>query len=142
MRHRNRNMKLGRDGAHQRCLLANLLKSLVSHERIETTVSKAKVLKSSADKLITLAKEQTLASRRRAIAKLMVRFNALTPKEARAAKAGDTSAFNDDRLVITKLFGDLATRFAERQGGYTRIIRTGFRRGDDAETCVIEYLSA
>jgi large subunit ribosomal protein L17 len=119
-----------------------MLKSLIEHERIETTIPKAKALKREADKIITLAKENTLQSRRRAIAELQVRFNALTPKEARQAKAGDTSAYNTDRQVIGKLFDELGPRFKERQGGYTRILRTGRRQGDNATTCFIEYLDA
>jgi large subunit ribosomal protein L17 len=91
--------------------------------------------------MITLAKKNTLASRRQAIAELMIRFNTLTPKEHRAARNGDTSAYNDDRIVIEKLFGELSTRFAERKGGYTRIVKQGYRVGDNAETCVIEYLA-
>ena len=70
----------------------------------------------------------------------MISFNALTPKEERAAKKGDLSSYNLDRQVITKLFGSLSQRFTERQGGYTRIIKKGFRVGDNAPTCYIEYL--
>ena len=73
---------------------------------------------------------------------MMIQFNALTPKEARRAKEGDTSAYNDDRKVIDKLFADLGARFATRNGGYTRIIKKGHRVGDNAETCFIEYLES
>jgi large subunit ribosomal protein L17 len=121
-------------------MFANMLKSLVTHERIETTLAKAKVLKRYADKLITLAKKNTLAARRQAIAELMIRFNELTPKEARAARSGDTSAYNDDRLVIDKLFGELGQRFVQRAGGYTRIIKKECRVGDGTQKCLIEYL--
>ncbi len=141
MRHRKHTFKIGRTSSHRRCMIANMLKSLVQHERIETTVTKAKELRRHADKLITLAKDDTLFSRRKAIAKLMVTYNTLTPKEARAAKAGDTSSYNDDRQVVNKLFGALSARFAQRNGGYTRIIRKGQRVGDNAPTCYIEYLS-
>jgi large subunit ribosomal protein L17 len=122
-------------------MFANMLKSLIANERIQTTVPKAKALRRYADRMITLAKKNTLASRRQAIAELMIRFNTLTPKEHRAARNGDTSAYNDDRIVIEKLFGELSTRFAERKGGYTRIVKQGYRVGDNAETCVIEYLA-
>lgn len=122
-------------------MFANMLKSLVENERIETTVPKAKALRRYADRLITLAKKNTLAARRQAISQMMIRFNPLTDKEARAARAGDKSAYNTDRGVIEKLFGPLGTRFAERNGGYTRIIRSRRRVGDNAQTCIIEYLS-
>lgn len=142
MRHNNRTNRLGRTSSHQRCMIANMLKSLIFNGRITTTVAKAKALKPYADKMVTLAKKNSLASRRQAIAELMVRFNALTPKEARAVKSGDTSSYNVDRQVINVLFDNLGPRFSERNGGYTRIIRSSENRvGDNAETCVIEYLS-
>jgi len=141
MRHGKHTFKIGRTGSHNRCLIANMLKSLIEHERIETTVTKAKELRRHADRMVTLAKKNTLATRRRAIADLMIRFNALTPKEARAAKKdNDTYAYNGDRLVIGKLFTDLGPRFAARNGGYTRIIKTRQRIGDNASMCYIEYL--
>jgi len=117
-----------------------MLKSLIISERITTTVPKAKALRRFADRMITLAKENTLASRRRAIAQLMIRFNTLSPKEARDAKNGSKIGFNDDRLVIEKLFSELGTRFSTRQGGYTRILKTDRRQGDNAQTCIIEYI--
>jgi large subunit ribosomal protein L17 len=122
-------------------MLANMLKSLIENERIRTTVVKAKELRRHADKIITMAKENTLSSKRNAIAELKITFNSLTPKEARRAKAGDLSAYGRDRQVINKLFGELRERFADRAGGYTRIIRTGDRVGDSAPTCIIEYLA-
>lgn len=140
MRHRKNTFKLGRTASHRRCLIANLLKSLVENDRIETTIAKAKELRSHADKLITMAKKQNLASRRQAIATLMIRFNALTSKEQRAAKGGDLSSYNTDRKVIGKLFDTLAPRFTARQGGYTRIIKKNRRVGDHAPLCFIEYL--
>ncbi|MCH9632362.1 MAG: 50S ribosomal protein L17 [Chlamydiae bacterium] len=140
MRHRKDTFKLGRDSSHRRCLVANLLKSLVVNERIETTVAKAKELRRHAERLITIAKKQSLASKRHAIGKLMVRYNTLTPKEQRAAKGGKTFAYNEDRKVITKLFGQLAERFSSRNGGYTRIIKHRRRVGDNAPLCYIEYL--
>jgi large subunit ribosomal protein L17 len=141
MRHRKKNLKLGRTSSHNRCMIANMLKSLIDEERIVTTVTKAKELRRHADRMITLAKENTLASRRNVIGKLMVRFNPLTIKEARQAKEGDTSSYNIDRRVVSKLFDSLGPRFNSRDGGYTRIIRSGNRVGDNAQTCVLEFLS-
>jgi large subunit ribosomal protein L17 len=140
MRHNKHTFKVGRTASHRRTMIANMLKSLITHEKIETTMTKAKELRRHADRMITLAKQNTLASKRAAIAELMIRYNSLTTKEAREAKAGDLSSYNDDRKVIKKLFSDLNVRFATRQGGYTRI--TGFRNrvGDNAETVIIEYL--
>lgn len=140
MRHRKDTFKLGRDSSHRRCLIANLLKSLVEHDRIETTVAKAKELRRHADKLITVAKKQNLAAKRQAISKMMIQFNTLTPKERRDAKEGKTYAYNTDRKVIVKLFGPLAQRFASRNGGYTRIIKKENRVGDNAPLCFIEFL--
>ncbi len=140
MRHLKDTCKLNRTSSHRRCMFANMLKSLIDNERIETTVPKAKALRRYADGMITLAKKNTLASRRRAIGELMIRFNTLTDKEKRAAREGNTSAYNTDRTVVDKLFGVLGVRFASRNGGYTRIIKSGRRKGDNAQTCVIEYL--
>ncbi len=140
MRHGNHTFKIGRTGSHKRCMVANMLKSLIEHERIETTVTKAKELRRHADRLITMAKKNTLASQRLAIAKLMVRYNKLTPKEARLCKKGDLSAYNTDRKVIGKLFGQLREQMATRPGGYTRIIRIGYQPSDDAEKCYIEFV--
>ncbi len=141
MRHGKHTFKVGRTGSHNRCMIANMLKSLIEHGRIETTVTKAKELRRHADRLITLAKKNTLATRRLAIAKLMIRFNTLTPKEARKVKKDkNTQPYNGDRLVIGKLFTELAARFSARNGGYTRIIKKGQRVGDNASMCYIEYL--
>lgn len=141
MRHAKRSVKLGRNTSHRRCLFANMLKALIHNEKIETTVPKAKELRRFADQMVTLAKDNTLASRRRAIAEMMVQFNALTPKERRAAKAGDKSSYNIDRQVIEKLFNVLGPRYADRQGGYTRIVRLAQTRvGDNAQMCQIQYI--
>lgn len=154
MRHAKNTLKLNRTSSHRRCLFANLLKSLIEHERIQTTLPKAKELRKHADRLITLGKKNTLATRRRAISKLMISYNKLTPKQARIVRqkkkniSGDTPAlqetdikfYNTDRKVINKLFKILAPRFADRKGGYTRIIRKQSRIGDDASQCFIEYL--
>ncbi|MBS0624845.1 MAG: 50S ribosomal protein L17 [Verrucomicrobia bacterium] len=140
MRHGKHTFKVGRTGSHRRCMLANMLKSLIENERISTTVVKAKELRRHADRLITMAKKNTLASRRNAIAELMVSFNPLSTKEARSAKKGEQDSFSRDRKAINKLFGELKERFASRNGGYTRIIRGADRIGDSAPTCYIEYL--
>jgi large subunit ribosomal protein L17 len=121
-------------------MLSNMMKSLIENERISTTVVKAKELRRHAEKMITLAKKNTLASKRHAIATLKVAFNPLSSKEAREVKGGDQSSCSRDRLVIHKLFGELRERFQTRNGGYTRIIRKGDRIGDSAPTCYIEYL--
>jgi large subunit ribosomal protein L17 len=118
MRHGVDHRKLGRKPSHRKALLRNLMNALVHAERIETTVAKAKELRPLADRLITLGKAATLHSRRRV-------FSLLTDKEA-----------------TDKLFATLAGRFEGRQGGYTRIVRTGFRVGDGAEMAIIEYLPA
>jgi len=140
MRHAKRTFKIGRTASHRRCLIANQLKSLVEHGRIETTVTKAKELRRHADRLVTHAKKGTLAARRQIISKLMISFNALTPKEQRAAKAGDTSAYNTDRKVVKKLLEEVTPRMKDRAGGYTRIVRVQTRAGDAAETCIIEFV--
>lgn len=142
MRHRKDTCKLNRTSSHRRCMFANMLKSLIENERIETTVPKAKQLRRYADQMITLAKRNTLATRRRAISDMMIRFNSLTNKEARATKKGDTNSHNTDRHVIEKLFGELGPRFANRAGGYTRIVKAQRRVGDNAQMCVIEYLDS
>jgi large subunit ribosomal protein L17 len=140
MRHGKHTCKIGRTGSHRRAMFANMLKSLIEVGRIQTTVVKAKELRRHADKIITIAKGNTLAAKRNAIATLKVSFNPLTTKEARAVKKGEEVSLARDRLVINKLFGELRERFATRNGGYTRIIRTGDRVGDSAPTCYIEYL--
>jgi large subunit ribosomal protein L17 len=121
-------------------MISNMLKSLIENERISTTVVKAKELRRHADKMVTLAKKNTLASRRLAVAALRVSFNPLDSKEARSVKAGKKTAVSRDRTVVQKLFGELRERFSTRDGGYTRIIRTEDRIGDSAPTCYIEYI--
>src|SRR3989344_4171241 len=124
MRHGKHTFKVGRTGSHRRAMIANMLKSLIENERISTTVVKAKELRRHADKMITIAKKNTLAAKRHAISEMRIIFNSLTSKEARKAKAGDKGAYERDRLIINKLFNELRTRFETRNGGYTRIIRT------------------
>jgi len=121
--------------------MANMLKSLVHYERIETTITKAKELRRDAERLITLAKRSTLNSRRAAIAKMMIRFNPLSSKQARRAKQGNFSCYNVDRKVVSKLFDELVERYTQRDGGYTRITRIGNRPGDRALLCLIEYIN-
>lgn len=140
MRHRKDTLKLGRTGAHLRCMFANMLKSLIEHNRIETSLSKAKTLRRYADKMITLAKKNTVHAKRLARAELMLSYNPLTPKEKRKAKAGDTSSYNADRLILGKLFGELREKYLNRNGGYTRIIKSDFQRGDNSPKCYIEYV--
>ena len=142
MRHGKDTFKIGRTASHRRCMIANMLKSLIEHGRIETTERKAKELRRHADHMVTLAKKNTLASMRQAIAELMVSYNTLSTKEARATKKeGSKEGHNTDRQVIGKLFTELGPRFATRNGGYTRIIKKHFRVGDNAPTCFIEYLA-
>jgi len=140
MRHRKRTVKLNRNSAHRRCMVANLLKALIMYDSIETTVPKAKELRRHADRLITLAKANTLSSRRKVIAKLMINFNALTSKECREAKQGNHASYNVDRRVVGKLFQTLSPRYVSRNGGYTRIVRKESRRGDASTLCVIQYV--
>lgn len=140
MRHGKHTFKIGRTSSHRRCMMANMMKSLVLHGRIETTVRKGKELKREADKLITTAKKGGLSATRQASAELMIRYNKLSTKEARDAKSNDNkSAFNGDRLVIGKLF-EISERNKERNGGYTRLIRLSNRVGDNAERCIVEFL--
>lgn len=140
MRHAKDTCKLGRTTSHRRCMFANMLKALIEYGRIETTVPKAKELRRYADRMITLAKENTLAAKRRAISELMICFNTLNDKQERASRKGDKGSYNGDRQLIDHLFGELGTRFASRNGGYTRIIKGARRVGDNAQTCIIEYL--
>lgn len=142
MRHAKRSSKLNVTTSHRRAMFANMLKSLITNGRIVTTTAKAKEVRRFADKMITLAKKNTLSSKRQAVSELMIRYNSLTTKDARSAKKGETQAFNTDRNIINKLFSELGPRFANRQGGYTRLVRIAERRiGDDAEECILEYLS-
>ena len=127
MRHKNAFRKLNRSTAHRRALLRNLATSLVLHNRIETTLPKAKELKRVADKLVTLGKKNTLHSRRQAMGYLFAINRAATG--------------NAQKLTaVHKLFEEIAPRFAERNGGYTRVVRTRKRDGDKAQLAVIEFV--
>ena len=140
MRHAKKTFKVGRTGSHKRCTIANMLKSLIDKGRIETTITKAKELRRHADKMITLAKKDDIAARRLVRSRLMLQYNPLTAKNKRQVKQGNLSSYNCDRQILNKLFGELKTRFANRNGGYTRIIRTNHQVGDSAPKCFIEYL--
>jgi large subunit ribosomal protein L17 len=118
MRHLKQGRKLGRTTAHRKALLRNLATALLEHERIITTEPKAKELRRVADKLVTLGKRGDLHARRQALQ--VVRSNA----------------------VVRKLFDEIAPRFAERKGGYTRVLRLGYRAGDAAAMAVIELVDA
>jgi len=120
MRHRKVGRKLNRNSSHREAMLCNLLNSLVKSERIQTTLMRAKELQKIADKAVTLAKKNTAAS--------ITQLSKLVK--------------SDREEVITKLLKELGPRFAAREGGYTRIIKLGFRRGDAAPTALIEYLGA
>ena len=139
MRHRNQRTRLNRNASHRLAMMRNMAKSFILNQKIETTVPKAKALREVIEPLITLAKEDNLTNRRRAIQLLSIRYNKLDSREARRAKEGDLSAYNGDRLVLTELFGKIGPKFKERPGGYTRIIRTtNGRVGDSAACCIIE----
>lgn len=114
MRHRSGLRKLNRTSAHRLAMLRNMMNSLLEHEAIKTTVPKAKELRRVVEPMITLAKEPTVANKRLA-------FNRLR-----------------DREVVVKLFDEIGPRFANRQGGYTRILKMGFRVGDNAPMAYME----
>ena len=116
MRHRNKGRKLSRTSTHRRATLRNLATSLFLHERIETTTAKAKELRPFAERLITLARRGDVHARRIAGRKIQ------------------------DRDVLGKLFDDIAPRYAERPGGYTRILKVDRRKGDAAEMSLIELV--
>jgi large subunit ribosomal protein L17 len=116
MRHAKSGKKLGRDSAHRKALYSNLTGALIEHGRIETTEAKAKAVKPYAEKMITLGKRGDLHARRQALAELRS---------------------ND---VVHRLFADVAPRFAERAGGYTRIIKLGPRQGDAAAMVYLELV--
>ncbi|MDO5686926.1 MAG: 50S ribosomal protein L17 [Neisseria sp.] len=118
MRHRNANRKLNRTSSHRQAMLRNLANSLLTHETIVTTLPKAKELRRVAEPLITLGKKPSLANRRLAFDRTR------------------------DRDVVVKLFGDLGPRFANRNGGYLRILKYGFRQGDNAPMALVELVDA
>ena len=116
MRHRHGLRKLNRTSAHRLAMLRNMMVSLIKHEAIKTTLPKAKELRRVIEPMITLAKEPPLANKRLAFSRLR------------------------DREAVVKLFGELGPRFAARQGGYTRILKMGFRVGDNAPMAYMELV--
>lgn len=117
MRHRNKGRQLSRTATHRKATLRNMATALFRHERIETTTAKAKELRPFAERLITLARRGDVHSRRLAGRQIQ------------------------DRQVLGKLFDDIAPRYTERPGGYTRILKVGTRKGDAAEMSLIELVS-
>jgi len=115
MRHLNQGRKLNRTSAHRKALFRNLVLALIRSERIRTTDAKAKELRRFADRMVTLGKRGDLSARRRAF------------------------AFIQSRDAVKKLFDEIAPRFKERAGGYTRVIKYGFRRGDAADLSIVEF---
>ncbi len=116
MRHRVHGRKLGRTSAHRKAMFRNQLTAFFTHERITTTIAKAKELRPLAERMVTLARTGTLANRRRILSMV------------------------SDKEVVRHLFDDIAPRFVDRDGGYTRILRIGSRRGDNAEMAIIEFV--
>ena len=117
MRHRKAGKRLGRTASHKKAMIRNMVTSLLAHERIVTTVPKAKEVRRVADKMITLGKRGDLHARRQAL------------------------SFIQDKDVVAKLFDALKSEYMERNGGYTRIIRTGTRVGDAADMAILELVN-
>jgi large subunit ribosomal protein L17 len=139
MRHRNQRTRLNRNASHRTAMMRNMAKSFILSQKIETTVTNAKALRTVIEPLITLAKVDNLHNRRRVLQLLSIRFNKLDSKDARKAKNGDLSVYNGDRMVMNELFSKIGPKFKERPGGYTRIVRTSNGRvGDSAPCCIIE----
>lgn len=116
MRHRKRGRQLGRDTDHRRALFRNLVTSLLEYEKVETTEAKSKELRGIADRMISLGKQGDLHARRLALAYLQ------------------------SKSVVAKLFSDIAPRFTDRKGGYTRVIKTRIRPGDGAPMSIVELV--
>ena len=116
MKHRIKGKKLNRSSSHRKALFKNMAQAIIKHEQIITTLPKAKTMKPIIDKLITLGKKGSLHARRQAFSLLR------------------------DNNMVSKLFGDLATRYADRQGGYSRVLKAGFRYGDAAAMAVLELV--
>src|ERR1043165_3514137 len=137
MRHRKAGRKLGRNATHRLALYRNLTMALIQHERIITTLPKAKAVRPFVEKLITLAKKNTLHARRLVTARLGPASDAAVKPE----KDDDGEA--DHRTVVQKLFTEIAPRFADRPGGYTRVLkRHEVRLGDAGATAYLELLKA
>ena len=118
MRHQKKTIKLGLTAAHRKALLANQVCSLIEHQRIKTTLAKAKAVRPLAEKMVTLGKKGSLHARRTALAVLR------------------------QKSAVTKLFEDIAPRSADRNGGYTRIVKLGARKSDSAPVAFIEWVDA
>lgn len=129
MRHRVKGKKLNRDSGHRKALRLNMTLALLEHERIKTTLAKAQYVRGNAEKIITIAK--------RGLAKADE-----TGEEAAAVHARRIAAsrLNNDRVMVQKLFDDIAPRYADRPGGYTRILKLGPRKGDNAEMVLLELV--
>lgn len=140
MRHRKAGKKLNRNASHRRALYRNLAMALIRHERIITTVAKAKALRPYIEKLITLAKKSVGASKEKALHYRRLARMRLGPTSTAEVAPGDGDNA-DERSILKKLFDDLGPRFAQRPGGYTRIIKRHQRRlGDAGETAYLELL--
>src|SRR6476646_1005322 len=118
MRHQKKTVKLGRTAEHRKALLANQVCSLIEHQRIKTTLAKAKAVRPLAEKMVTLGKNGSLHARRTALAVLR------------------------QKNAVKKLFSEIAPRAADRKGGYTRIIRLGLRKSDAAPVACLEWVDA
>jgi large subunit ribosomal protein L17 len=118
MRHQKKTVKLGRTAEHRKALLANQVCSLIQHQRIKTTLAKAKAVRPLAEKMVTLGKQGSLHARRTALALLR------------------------QKNAVKKLFDDIAPRSADRNGGYTRIVRLGIRKSDAAPIAFLEWVDA
>jgi large subunit ribosomal protein L17 len=135
MRHRKNTAKLGMKSQHKRATLANLVCSLIKYKRITTTVARAKAARRLADKMVTLGKAGTLTARRLAASRLSLRGPGPDmDKEARAR-------WHKSEDILRILFDEIAPSFKDRQGGYTRVVRVGSRRGDAAELAILEWTS-
>ena len=138
MRHLKAGRKLNRSASHRQALMRNLTRALIEHGRIITTVEKAKELRPFVEKIITLAKKGTLHARRLVIAKL-----GPTAKAEVHPPEKDDDPDEDLRPILTKLFNDIGPRYADRPGGYTRILKRHERRlGDAGETAYLELVKA
>ena len=117
MRHQKQRNKLSRDSAHRRAMMRNLCRDVIAHERIKTSQAKAKAVKPKIEKLITLGKRGDLHARRQALSEL-----------------------GQDKFLVHKLFEEVAPRYADRPGGYTRIVKLGPRRSDSTEMVFLELV--
>ena len=116
MRHAKRTNHLGRTDAHRKAMMANMATSLIMHKRISTTLAKAKELRKFVEPIVTRSKNDTTHSRRMVFSQLR------------------------NKYAVTELFREISQKIATRPGGYTRILKTGFRKGDNAEMCIIEFV--